>query len=256
MNCVSCYCIINMNWFRTTHIQNWTILIRTSINCILQPIAITIRTRIDPFSCTCFRTCLIRITDSISIIVCAIRAFARVITLSPGFFERVMTGEILSRLTADTTVLQVVVGSTASMALRNVLLLIGGIVVTVYFTAGGLLTSVWVNTVQLVVLLVGFSVACPLILASVGGWSPVLENTRNIDGYWNIWRGGGSGWFYIAMLGPSFIVSPGILQRVYGARDDRAVQLGVGLNGVALLVFAAAPALLGMIARSVAQLPY
>jgi SSS family solute:Na+ symporter len=130
--------------------------------------------------------------------------------------------------------------------------LIGGIVVTVYFTAGGLLTSVWVNTVQLVVLLVGFSVACPLILASVGGWSPVLENTRNIDGYWNIWRGGGSGWFYIAMLGPSFIVSPGILQRVYGARDDRAVQLGVGLNGLALLVFAAVPALLGMIARSVA----
>ena len=130
--------------------------------------------------------------------------------------------------------------------------LIGGIVVTVYFSAGGLLTSVWVNTVQLVVLLVGFSVACPLILASVGGWSPVLENTRDIDGYWNIWRGGGSGWFYIAMLGPSFIVSPGILQRVYGARDDRAVQLGVGLNGVALLVFAAVAPLLGMIARSVA----
>ena len=54
------------------------------------------------------------------------------------------------------------------------------------------------------------------------------------------------------MLGPSFVASPGIVQRVYGARDDRAVQLGVGLNGVALLVFAAAPALLGMIARSVA----
>ena len=130
--------------------------------------------------------------------------------------------------------------------------LIGGVVVTVYFTAGGLLTSVWVNTVQLVVLLVGFVVACPLILASVGGWSQVLERTREIDGYWSFWRGGGSGWFYLAMLGPSFIVSPGILQRVYAARDDRAVQLGVGLNGVALLVFAAVPPLLGMIARSVA----
>ena len=130
--------------------------------------------------------------------------------------------------------------------------LIGGIVVTVYFTAGGLLTSVWVNTVQLVVLLAGFIVACPLILASVGGWSQVLERTREIDGYWNLWRGGGSGWFYLVMLGPSFIVSPGIVQRVYGARDDRAVRLGVGLNGVALLVFAAVPALLGMFARSVA----
>ena len=130
--------------------------------------------------------------------------------------------------------------------------LIGGIVVTVYFTAGGLLTSVWVNTVQLVVLLFGFAVAFPMIIASAGGWTQVSEATREIDGHWNPWHGGESGWFYLAMLGPSFIVSPGIVQRVYGARDDRAVQLGVGLNGVALLVFAAAPALLGMIARSVA----
>jgi SSS family solute:Na+ symporter len=129
---------------------------------------------------------------------------------------------------------------------------IGGIVVTVYFTAGGLLTSVWVNAVQLAVLLLGFVIAGPLILSSVGGWSQVVERTREIDGYWNLWRGGGSGWFYLAMLGPSFIVSPGIVQRVYGARDDRAVQLGVGLNGVALLLFAAVPPLLGMIARSVA----
>ena len=130
--------------------------------------------------------------------------------------------------------------------------LIGGIVVTVYFAAGGLLTSVWVNTVQLVVLLLGFAVAFPMIVASAGGWTQVFEASREIDGYWNLWHGGGSGWFYLAMLGPSFIVSPGIVQRVYGARDDRAVRLGVGLNGVALLVFAAAPALLGMIARTVA----
>ncbi len=128
---------------------------------------------------------------------------------------------------------------------------IGGIVVTVYFTAGGLLTSVWVNVVQLGVMAVGFSVALPLIITSVGGLGPVVEATRGIDGYWNPWQGGGSGWFYIAMLGPSFIVSPGILQRVYAARDDHAVRLGVGLNGVAMLLFAVVPALLGMIARSV-----
>jgi len=85
----------------------------------------------------------------------------------------------------------------------------------------------------------------------VGGLGPVVEATRGIDGYWNPWQGGGSGWFYIAMLGPSFIVSPGILQRVYAARDDHAVRLGVGLNGVAMLLFAVVPALLGMIARSV-----
>ncbi len=52
--------------------------------------------------------------------------FANVVRLSPQFFEATRTGEVLSRLTADTTVLQVVVGSTASMAIRNVLLVVGG----------------------------------------------------------------------------------------------------------------------------------
>jgi len=129
--------------------------------------------------------------------------------------------------------------------------LIGGIVVTVYFTAGGLLTSVVVNTVQLVVLLTGFVVIFPMILTSVGGFPQLLADTREIEGYWNIWQGGGSGWFYLATLGPSFICSPGIVQRVYAASDDRAVKLGVGLNGLALLICAAAPALLGMMARTV-----
>jgi SSS family solute:Na+ symporter len=92
-----------------------------------------------------------------------------------------------------------------------------------------------------------------MILASVGGLTPVLEATRGIDGYWNPWQSGESGWFLLAMLGPSFIVSPGILQRVYAARDDRAVRLGVGLTGVAMLLYAAAPALLGMAARTVSS---
>jgi ATP-binding cassette subfamily B protein len=52
--------------------------------------------------------------------------FANVVRLSPQFFEATRTGEVLSRLTTDTTVLQVVVGSTASMAVRNVLLVVGG----------------------------------------------------------------------------------------------------------------------------------
>ncbi len=52
--------------------------------------------------------------------------YDRVIGLSPAYFEITKTGEILSRLTTDTTLIQSVVGSTASVALRNVLLLIGG----------------------------------------------------------------------------------------------------------------------------------
>jgi len=56
------------------------------------------------------------------------KVFDHVIRLDPGFFEVTRTGEVLSRLTTDTTLLQVVVGSTVSVALRNILLLIGGLI--------------------------------------------------------------------------------------------------------------------------------
>ncbi|MGQ0664014.1 MAG: ABC transporter transmembrane domain-containing protein [Pseudomonadota bacterium] len=52
--------------------------------------------------------------------------FDNVIRLSPGFFEVTRTGEVLSRLAADTTLLQTIIGASASMAARNVLLLAGG----------------------------------------------------------------------------------------------------------------------------------
>ncbi|TVR48593.1 MAG: ATP-binding cassette domain-containing protein [Rhodobacteraceae bacterium] len=54
--------------------------------------------------------------------------FARVISRSPAFYERVMTGEVLSRLTTDTTLIQSVIGSSVSIALRNALMLIGGLI--------------------------------------------------------------------------------------------------------------------------------
>lgn len=66
-------------------------------------------------------------------IVADIRAavYANLVSLSPSFFERTRTGEVLSRLTTDTTVVQTVVGSSVSIALRNFLLLIGGTVMLV-----------------------------------------------------------------------------------------------------------------------------
>ncbi len=54
------------------------------------------------------------------------RVFDHVVTLSPAFFETTRVGEVISRLVADTTLLQTIVGSSASMALRNVLLVVGG----------------------------------------------------------------------------------------------------------------------------------
>jgi ATP-binding cassette subfamily B protein len=54
--------------------------------------------------------------------------FARVLALDVGFFETSRTGEIISRLTSDTALLQVVVGSTLAMGLRTGLIAVGGVI--------------------------------------------------------------------------------------------------------------------------------
>jgi len=58
--------------------------------------------------------------------------FSRMIHMSPAFFERIMTGEVLSRITTDTTLLLSVIGSSVSVALRNVLLFLGGLGMMLY----------------------------------------------------------------------------------------------------------------------------
>ncbi len=53
--------------------------------------------------------------------------FDRVIGLSPAFYEKTMTGEVLSRITTDTTLILSVIGSSISIALRNLILLVGAL---------------------------------------------------------------------------------------------------------------------------------
>jgi SSS family solute:Na+ symporter len=126
---------------------------------------------------------------------------------------------------------------------------IGGALITLYSSAGGLKAGAWVNMVQLAVKMAGFAIALPLALSAVGGWSAVAGMPVPSGDYWSFWAGGGSGIVYLALLGPAFIVSPGILQKIYGARDDRAVRLGVGLNALGLFLYAIIPVILGMVAR-------
>ena len=127
--------------------------------------------------------------------------------------------------------------------------LIGGVVMTAYFAAGGLLTSAWVNLVQLVVMVAGFALALPLALGRAGGWEALAAASPSAS-WLSPWEGGASGWRYLIVLGPAFVISPGLLQKIYGARDDRTVRLGVGANAAVLLIFAFIPPLLGMVART------
>ncbi|GGX92166.1 ABC transporter transmembrane domain-containing protein [Vogesella alkaliphila] len=54
--------------------------------------------------------------------------YRHVIRMSPEYFETLQTGEVLSRLTTDTTLVQTVIGTSLSMGLRNLLLMLGGLV--------------------------------------------------------------------------------------------------------------------------------
>jgi len=74
------------------------------------------------------------------------RVFKNVLRQSPVYFETLQTGEVLSRLTSDTTVIQTLVGSSISIALRSTLMLLGGMVMM-------LVTSLWLAAVMIVLLL-------------------------------------------------------------------------------------------------------
>jgi len=84
--------------------------------------------------------------------------FDNVLSLTPQFFEVTRTGEVLSRLTADTTLIQTVVGSSASVAARNVVNLTGGLVL------------MFVTSPKLALLVVGAVVLVLVPMLVFGRW--------------------------------------------------------------------------------------
>ena len=84
--------------------------------------------------------------------------FDNVLGLSPQFFEVTRTGEVLSRMTADTTLIQTVVGSSVSLALRNLVTLTGGLVL------------MFVTSVKLTLFVVAAVVLVMLPLLLFGRW--------------------------------------------------------------------------------------
>lgn len=154
----------------------------------------------------------------------------------------------LAILAAQLIALATVLAAVADVP-RVAAIVLGGVLIAIYFTAGGLLSSAVVNLVQVVVLVAGLLLAVPYAWNAAGGLS-ALGPTTVPDDYWNFWSGGASGLLFLPLLAPSFIVSPGILQKVYGARDGRAVRMGVLVNGLVLLAFAIVPPLLGILSRA------
>lgn len=75
--------------------------------------------------------------------------FSHIISLHPGFFESTSSGEIQSRITTDTTLIQTVVGSSVSVALRNLLMFIGGMIWL--FITNAKFTLILLGTIPLVI---------------------------------------------------------------------------------------------------------
>jgi len=84
---------------------------------------------------------------------CAV--YAHVVTQSPQFFETTQSGEVLSRLTADTTLIQTLIGTSVSMALRNLLLFAGGLGM-MFVTSVKLTSIILVMLIAVVVPIVAF----------------------------------------------------------------------------------------------------
>jgi SSS family solute:Na+ symporter len=129
---------------------------------------------------------------------------------------------------------------------------LSGLVLIAYFSGGGLLASVWVNVLELAVLLVGFTLAVPYAVRAAGGWS-ALKAAAGPAATAQYSSFTGMGWAGILGLAvifvPSFIVSPGLIQKTFGARTAAGARAAALGNAAALAVFAFIPPLLGMSAR-------
>jgi solute:Na+ symporter, SSS family len=91
----------------------------------------------------------------------------------------------------------------------------------------------------------------PLILNAVGGLDAITAGAAVPSTFWDFTysAGPGSGWTMLFLLGANFIVSPGLVQKVYGAASPRTIKVGVGVQAIVLALFSFAPVLIGMAAR-------
>lgn len=130
----------------------------------------------------------------------------------------------------------------------------GGAVAIAYCAAGGLASSAIVNMFELVVTMSGLSFCALYATHASGGWHGITAALASQAGSrtstLTTVSGAGARQIlaFISILVPSFICSPGLVQKLYGARDESTVRRGIALNSCGQLLFAFVPALFGMIA--------
>ena len=116
--------------------------------------------------------------------------FDRMIGMSPAYFEKIMTGEVLSRITTDTTLILSVIGSSVSVALRNLLILIGGIAMMLLTSVKMSLMVLWpIPVIVLPIIFLGRRVRAlskvnqELIAESSGNASELLLSAQTVQAF-------------------------------------------------------------------------
>lgn len=155
---------------------------------------------------------------------------------------------LAGQLIAVGLVLQVVAGIPRPLGSAFGAAVAGG-----YFALGGLRASAVVNFAQVAVKAVGFVLATIWIWHASDGWGAIVEAVAarpSRDAEYLNWFGLGADGIlaYAGLLIPAFFVSPGLLQKIFGARDGATVRHAVGWQGIVLLAYAFLPVLLGMFA--------
>jgi solute:Na+ symporter, SSS family len=132
--------------------------------------------------------------------------------------------------------------------------LAGGAVAIAYCTAGGLASSAIVNMFELVVTMSGLVFCALYVSHASGGWQGITaalasQGDSQTSAMTSMTGAGGKQILaYISILVPSFICSPGLVQKLYGARDESTVRRGIALNSCGQLLFAFVPAIFGTVA--------
>ncbi|WP_196604204.1 sodium:solute symporter family protein [Pectinatus haikarae] len=140
---------------------------------------------------------------------------------------------------------------------KNSGILIGAVVIVLYFCTGGLLSAAYVNIVEVCVKLLGFFIAVPFVLNFAGGLDGLyakaaahLSNSAAATADYFSLGGLGSNTIivFFLMLTPSFFLSPALIGKIYAAKDKKTVYLSTFFCGLAMLAFAIVPVFLGMAA--------
>ena len=128
----------------------------------------------------------------------------------------------------------------------------------IYVIIGGYLAVVWTDTIQLILLLLGFVVIATISIPMAGGWDTISSTIINGGHAGNLSFYGVETMGVMALASLTFSIfipcfgTPTYRIRVYTAKDSKAAIKGLGLSGAMLLGFSLLPAIIGMAAYTIA----